>query len=72
MTFLSKSSKYDANKIDFKYLSKLGHQLGVKLCPCCGSILEYLLEPELHVYHDDIFVCVNESCRACVDGALFE
>jgi len=66
------SSKYDAKKKVFKYLSKVGSRLGVKLCPCCGSIMEYFLESELHIVHNDVFVCVNESCRACVDGALFE
>lgn len=64
-------SKYDAKPARFNYLSRLGRQLDVKLCPCCGSILEYYLELELHIVHVDLFVCINEPCKACVDGVLY-
>lgn len=46
------------------YLSKLGSQLHVKLCPSCGFILEYYVEFDIRVIHNDLFVCVNPDCGA--------
>lgn len=63
--------KYDAKRARFNYLSRLGKQLDVSLCPCCGKILECFLEPELHIAHRDLLVCVNKSCRGCKDGVLY-
>lgn len=46
------------------YLSKLGCQLHVKLCPCCGFILEQYVDDDARVIHSDEFICVNPDCRA--------
>ena len=46
------------------YLSKLGRQLHVKLCPCCGFILEHYVDVDNRIIHLDEFVCANPDCGA--------